>query len=168
MKTVVVGAGAMGTFIAARLCRAGHEVWLLEINENRVKQIKQQGITLDEKGCLWHSEFTAITPDATQIGEADVVVFMVKAFDTESAVKLVLPAITEKTLVLTLQNGIGNIEIISKYISKNQLFAGTTAHGALFVGEGRVKHAGQGDTTIGALTVNSQAGVKEIKRLFDS
>ena len=41
MKTVVVGAGAMGTFITARLCMAGHEVWLLEVNDKRVTKIKE-------------------------------------------------------------------------------------------------------------------------------
>jgi 2-dehydropantoate 2-reductase len=92
---------------------------------------------------------------------------MVKAFDTEAAVKLVLPAISEKTLVLTLQNGMGNIELISKYISKEKVLAGTTSHGALLIDDGYVRHTGVGDTIIGALSADSEKHTGKLKELFD-
>ncbi len=168
MKMVVVGAGAMGTLITARLCMAGHEVWLLETNGQRVKNIRKKGILLDEKDISRSLKFNSITSDAAEIGTADVVIIMVKAFDSEAAVKLVLPAITEKTAVLTLQNGIGNIELICKYISEEQVLAGTTSHGALLLDDGHVRHTGEGDTIIGSLTVNSENYTETLKRIFDN
>ena len=167
MKIAVVGAGAMGTFITARLCMAGHEVWLLEKNGQRVKNIRKKGIFLDKKDKSWNSKFNSITSDAADIGTAEVVIIMVKAFDTEAAVQRVLPVVSEKTVVLTLQNGIGNVELICNHISKEQVLAGTTSHGALFIEDGHVRHTGEGDTIIGALAANSESYTEKIKRVFD-
>ncbi len=167
MKTVVVGAGAMGTFITARLSMAGHEVWLLEVNDKRVTKIKENGICLEENEDSNVLEFPTITSDPNEIGEADAVILMVKAFDTEDALKLVLPAISEKTVVLTLQNGMGNIELIRKYISEERVIAGTTSHGALLIDDGHVRHTGVGDTSIGSLSVDSEKHTGKLKELFD-
>jgi 2-dehydropantoate 2-reductase len=168
MKTVVVGAGAMGTFITARLCMAGHEVWLLEVNDKRVTKIKENGICLEENDDSNNLKFPTITSNPNEIGEADAVIIMVKAFDTEDAVKLVLPSILEKTVVLTLQNGMGNIELISKYIAKERVIAGTTSHGALLIDDGYVRHTGVGDTIIGALSADSENHTGKLKELFDA
>ncbi len=92
---------------------------------------------------------------------------MVKAFDTEDAVKQVLPAISEKTVVLTLQNGMGNIELISKYIAKERVIAGITSHGALLIDDGHVRHTGVGDTIIGALSADSENHTGKLKELLD-
>ena len=167
MKTVVVGAGAMGTFISARLCMAGHEVWLLEVNDKRVTKIKENGICLEENDDSNNLKFPTITSDPNEIGEVDAVIIMVKAFDTEDAVKLVLPAISEKTVVLTLQNGMGNIELISKYIAKERVIAGTTSHGALLIDDGHVRHTGFGDTILGALSADSEKHTGKLKALLD-
>jgi 2-dehydropantoate 2-reductase len=168
MKTVVVGAGAMGTFIAARLFMSGHEVWLLEVNDKRVTKIKEKGICLEENDDINNLKFSTITSDPKEIGVADAVIIMVKAFDTEDAVKLVLPAISEGTIVLTLQNGMGNIELIRKYISKERVMAGTTSHGALLIHDGHVRHTGVGDTIIGALSADSEKHTGKLKALFDA
>jgi 2-dehydropantoate 2-reductase len=167
MKTVVVGAGAMGTFITARLCMAAHKVWLLEVNDKRVTKIKENGICLEENDDSNNLKFPTITSNPSEIGEVDVVIIMVKAFDTEDAVKLVLPAISEKTVVLTLQNGMGNIELISKYIAKERVIAGTTSHGALLIADGHVRHTGVGDTIIGALSADSEKHTGKLKELLD-
>jgi len=167
MKTVVVGAGAMGTFITARLCMAGHEVWLLEVNDKRVTKIKENGICFEENDDSNNLKFPTITSDPNEIGKADAVIIMVKAFDTEDAVKLVLPVISEKTVVLTLQNGMGNIELIRKYISEERVIAGTTSHGALLIDNGHVRHTGVGDTIIGPLSVDSEKQTGKLKELFD-
>ena len=167
MKTVVVGAGAMGTFITAWLSMAGHEVWLLEVNDKRVTKIKENGICLEENDDSNNIKFPTITSNPSKIGEVDVVIIMVKAFDTEDAVKLVLPSISEKTVVLTLQNGMGNIELISKYIAKERVIAGTTSHGALLIDDGHVRHTGVGDTIIGALSADSEKHTGKLKELLD-
>ena len=84
-----------------------------------------------------------------------------KSYDTESAIKSVLPCINKETIILSLQNGLGNIEIIRKY-SVNNVFAGITAIGATLIGWGKVKHAGKGATIIGK---NIRA--KEIAKTFN-
>lgn len=167
MKTVVVGAGAMGTFITARLSMAGHEVWLLEVNDTRVNKIREKGICLEENEERTVLKFPTITSNPDEIGQPDAVIMLVKAFDTEDAVKRVLPAISEKTVVLTLQNGMGNIDQISNYITKERVIAGTTSHGALLIDDGHVRHTGIGDTIIGSVSADSEKYTAKIKELFD-
>ena len=168
MKTVVVGAGAMGTFITARLYMAGNEVWLLEVNDKRVKKIKENGICLEENEDSHVLKFPTITSNPEEIGAADAIIIMVKAFDTEDAVKLILPIISEKTVILTLQNGMGNVELISKYITKERVIAGTTSHGALLIDDGHVRHTGFGDTIIGSLSADLENNTNKLKELFDN
>ena len=53
-----------------------------------------------------------MTADAKKVGEADLIIICVKSYDTKEAITHAKPIVGEKTKVLTLQNGIGNIEII--------------------------------------------------------
>lgn len=166
-KIVVVGAGAMGTLISARLCLPGHEVWILEVNDYKINRIRERGVLLEEPDGRRISEFPFITSSPLEIGTADAVVFLVKAFDTETAVQQVLPVIAEKTAVLTLQNGIGNLEIISQHVPGKQLLAGTTSHGALLIDAGHVRHTGEGETIIGALAAERNLYAEKMKALLD-
>jgi len=166
VKTVIVGAGAMGILMAAKLCRAGRSVWLFEINAERVTQIREQGITLEDSAGRWRTDAVRVTSNPAEIGSADAVFFLVKAFDTAAAVERILPVVTDHTSVLTLQNGLGNIEAIQHCISPDQILAGTTAHGALRLADGHVRHTGVGDTVVGAVDVNSKIHLEKVVDLF--
>ncbi|MBT8369413.1 MAG: 2-dehydropantoate 2-reductase, partial [Deltaproteobacteria bacterium] len=58
--------------------------------------------------------------------------------------------------VMTLQNGMGNADIIAEFFTPEQILAGTTSHGATLLGPGRIRHAGKGLTTIGAWADSGQ------------
>ncbi len=148
MKFLIVGPGAMGCLFAARLKKAGHDVTLLDHNEKRADLINRQGIRVE--GIL--GEYTVQVPLVT--GEPndvpDAVAICVKANETKQALKNIMPGIGPKACVFTLQNGLGNVEILQEIVGKDRTIGGITAEGATLLGKGHVRHAGQGDTKFGS------------------
>ena len=166
MKIAIVGPGAMGCLYAFFLSRAGNEVWLLDNIPERAEKIKSQGLTLEGPGENQQIPFYRITTAPGIIGKAKLVIIFVKAYDTESAVRYAYPLIDSTTALLTLQNGLGNIEIIRSQCAEGNIIAGTTAHGATLLGDGHIRHAGIGETVIGGVDGCGLQLVKHIKELF--
>jgi 2-dehydropantoate 2-reductase len=75
-------------------------------------------------------------------------------------------AIGPKTIVLSLQNGLGNIEQMATVVSEQNILAGTTAHGATLLGPGQIRHAGRGKTILGELNGETTDRVREVAALF--
>ena len=147
MKITVVGPGALGCLVGASLVKAGEEVWLLDKIPERARKLNNNGIRVEGIGDF--SVKIKATCDAKDIGLSDLVIICVKSYDTESAVKEAKPAIGDNTLLLTLQNGLGNEEAIAELVGQEKVIGGVTSHGSTYLGDGRVRHAGKGETIIG-------------------
>ncbi len=164
MNFLVVGPGAMGCLFAARLKKAGHSVVLLDHNADRAAQVNKQGIRIE--GIL--GEEPVFVP--VMVGGIDtvpdVVLFCVKAGATRGAAEKLLELVGPNTRILTLQNGLGNVEILQKIFGKARTMGGVTAEGATLLGNGHVRHAGQGDTKFGMENENDGL-VKEIAEAFN-
>ncbi len=150
MKTVMMGAGAMGSLFGGLLTRSGEEVWLVGNRKEQIDPIRLGGLTFEEKGKSQTIPMNA-TSDVTSVGKADVVIFFVKTYDIEVAVSDALVLEKEDTLFLTLQNGLGNEEVICQKIERKKVMLGVTGHGATLLGLGHIRHAGWGKTFIGEL-----------------
>jgi 2-dehydropantoate 2-reductase len=150
MKTVIMGPGAMGSLFGSLLTQAGKEVWLVGNREEQIDRICSFGLTLEEKGKIQIVPMNA-TPDVTSVGKADLVIFFVKTYDIEEAVSDALVLEKEDTIFLTLQNGLGNEEVICQKIDRKKVMLGVTGHGATLIRPGHIRHAGWGKTFIGEL-----------------
>jgi 2-dehydropantoate 2-reductase len=150
MKIVIVGPGAMGCLFAAYLSKSKEEIWLLDKNGERAKKLNADGIRLEGISGNWEAKVKA-SADAQEIGTADLVVICVKSYDTKEASLSIKQLIAEQTLVLTLQNGIGNIEIIAEVIGQEKVIGGVTNQGATLLEVGKIRHAGLGETVIGRI-----------------
>jgi 2-dehydropantoate 2-reductase len=147
MKIAILGAGAMGSIFGGRLSRR-HEVWLIDIWQEHVAAINTVGLQIEADGQTYRFHPRAVT-NAQSVGPADLVIVFVKSIDTAAALSQNNELFQPRTMVLTLQNGWGNAEDISEYVSEANLYLGTTAHGGNVLGPGQVCHAGQGKTFIG-------------------
>lgn len=149
MKITVVGPGALGCLIAALLKhKTKEEIWLLDESRERAKKIAQDGLKVEGlNGDI--SVKVNITADAKDIGVSDLVIICVKSYSTDDACKEIKDMVGEKTSVMTLQNGIGNVQILNDHFGSDRVIAGVTNHGSTLLGIGRVRHAGKGETTIG-------------------
>jgi len=142
------------------------ELFLLDHRPERAHQIAASGISLKTA----QGEFTIpikATANPAEIGAADLLLICVKAFQTAAAAKWAAPCVGEDTTVLTLQNGLGNVERLSEVFGKERVIGGTTGHGATLIEVGRVVHTGVGETMIGEQGGEKSARLEKIKALLD-
>ncbi len=165
MKTVMIGPGAMGSLFGGLLTRAGENLWLVGYKKEQVETICSAGLALEEREGSQIIPMRA-TPDVTSVGKADLVIFFVKTYDTEKAVSDALVLEKEDTIFLTLQNGLGNEEVICKKIDRKKVMLGVTGQGATLLQPGRVRHAGWGKTFIGELDHRITDRANRIAQMF--
>lgn len=165
MKIAVVGAGAMGSLFGAMLAEAGNEVWLYDVWAEHVQTINKNGLAIEREGQTRTLSIKATT-DPKQIGQAQLVIIFVKSTHTASAAETARKLAGSDGAVMTLQNGMGNADILSEFIDPERVLAGTTSHGATMLGPGSIRHAGIGATTIGAWAETEQ-GRERARKLSD-
>ena len=160
MKIAVVGGGAMGSLFAGYLAMSSEDVWIYDIWEEHVKAINSGGLvmTRDKKD---HRVWLKATPVPTTPGLVDLVLLFVKHRQTHQAVRDACAMIGPETAVLTLQNGVGNVEIIQEAVPPQQILFGLTTLTSELLGPGHIEESfqGRGETYFWPLsgTVDSRA-----------
>lgn len=149
LRVAVIGPGAIGLFFGGLLSRLGLDVWFLDKSKERAAHLNRQGLLFEEAGTGKRSPLK-VTSNAASIGPSDLVLVCVKSYDTESAASLLPSLIHQNTLVLTLQNGLGHVEVLKKFLLERQIAIGVTFHGVTLVETGHIRHAGEGPTYIGS------------------
>ncbi len=167
MRIVIVGPGAMGSLLAAFLSKSKEEVWVLDKNKERAAKINQSGIITE--GISGNRQVTVkVATEAKEIGQADLVIICVKSYHTKEAMVNAKPVIGENTAILTLQNGIGNIEIISEVAGgAEKVIGGITNQGATLIDTGHIRHAGRGETIIGRIDGKIPVQMRSIREIFN-
>lgn len=138
----------MGGSLAAHATRAGHDVTVVDVSADVLKQIRTNGISVQTP----EGPFTAnptVTDDPADVGVVDVIVLFVKAQHTESAARSLTPMIGPHTAVTTLQNGWGNADRLAAVVPAEQLVIGVTYNSCTLSGPGQVVHTGRGGTVTG-------------------
>jgi 2-dehydropantoate 2-reductase len=137
----------MGSLFAACLQKAGFEVTLLDYIEERAKRINDHGIRVEGVTGDYTEKVPTMTGDIPQ--PPDLVLICVKAYNTREASLNIKPWLKPETGVVTLQNGVGNLEILEEVFGSDRVLGGVTAEGATLLGPGKIRHAGRGETIIG-------------------
>ena len=122
MKIAIVGTGALGGWYAALLAEAGHEVHCLARSDHDA--IQAHGLTIRHKGAERVVRVASATPDASVIGPCDLVVVTIKSTSNHALPGLLPPLLGPATVVVTLQNGMGNVEALSKLLPAERIVAG--------------------------------------------
>ena len=149
MKISIIGSGAMGSLFGGRLSLVGHDVVLYDVYREHVEKISSAGLSIEDAatGSVTVAHPVAST-DPGAVAGSDVLVIFVKSTTTAEAAAQFVPFAKKDTIVLTLQNGLGNEQIIRERFGKERTAAGVTSQGATFLGPGRIRHAGKGPTHI--------------------
>jgi len=166
MKIAVVGPGAIGCLCAAFLAKSKAEIWLLDKHKERAEKLNQQGIIVEGISGNWKAE-VKVTADAKEIGSADLIIICVKSYHTKDAIMSVRSLVGDNSKILTLQNGFGNIEIISEVVGPEKAIGGVTNLGATLLDIGHVRHAGKGETVIGRNDGKIPVEMRDIRELFN-
>jgi len=165
MKTVIVGAGAMGSLFGGLLALSGEDVWLVDIWKDHIDTIRSEGLSIEERGKIQIIRVKGTT-EVASLGKADLVLIFVKTYHTEKAVSDSLVLQDENTVFLTLQNGLGNEEAICKQVERKKVVLGVTGQGATLLGIGHIRHAGWGKTYLGELDGKITNRVTQIAQMF--
>ena len=146
---------------------AGHDVTLIHRDPSIVRAIRNNGIGLREIDNTLTRVRVHIRRGPTPLPGTDVLIVAVKAYDTKTVAASYRRIVPLETSVLSLQNGLGNIETLQSVL-KNEVLAGSTTEGALRLGPGFVVHTGRGLTVIGdPQGTKSDTGLR-IKIAFES
>lgn len=152
MKIAVLGSGAMGCLYGGMLAEAGFNVTLIDVWKDHVDAINTHGLFIEGIGGERTIRSIRAVTSPEEAGECDLLIVFVKATLTSQAMESAKGIIGAHTSVLTLQNGLGNVEKISAVVGEEKVIAGVTGHGSTLLGPGKIRHAGQGDTVIGELS----------------
>jgi 2-dehydropantoate 2-reductase len=168
MHILILGAGALGSLLGARLSLTEARVSLLTTNKQHVQSIRQRGLTIEEldgsRQCYALSAHHALI----SLEEApNLVIVVVKTYDIENALAGIADHCDPDTIFLTLQNGIGNWERISSIVGRGSVLVGTTAQGATLVEPGLIRHGGNGPTFIGEPQGAPSSRVFSVVDLFE-
>ncbi|SFK24808.1 ketopantoate reductase [Desulfomicrobium apsheronum] len=150
METLIIGAGAMGGLFATLLAPLV-PVTLFTTNTGHAEAINQAGLALNcMDGQVRRTSACALTDPDRYGRRADLILICTKARSTGQAAETANRLLAEDGLVLTLQNGLGNLELIQAAVGVSRAAAGITAQAATLLGPGQIRHAGSGPTVLGA------------------
>ena len=126
MRVMMMGSGGVGGFVGAGLFDTGHDVTFVARGAH-LEAIREHGLCmLSEDGSRRFLQVDAVERPADAGATFDLVVFAVKAYDTQSAAELLVPAVGDETAVLTLQNGIDSVPMLSSVLGAEHLIGGAT------------------------------------------
>ena len=166
-RIAVMGAGALGCYFGGRLAQNGAKVTLIG-RQSHVDAIKRDGLILEIGGTKTAVPLDATT-DVSGVRDASLVLVCVKSADTESAAKAIAPYLAKDAIVVSLQNGIGNVERIRAQVDR-PVIAGIVYTAANMPGPGHVKHTGGGSIVLGGVPAwgIDDAKLAKVKQIFDA
>jgi 2-dehydropantoate 2-reductase len=137
MKIAVLGAGSLGCAMGGALAEHGNEVFLINRSRERVDHIKAHGLIMRTGEHVRTVRPRAAT-HANEVGPVDLVIVLVKSFHTREAISTATALLGPYTDVLTLQNGVGQEEILAEYVGAERVLSGKSYVGGLLLGLGDV------------------------------
>ncbi|TWT05232.1 2-dehydropantoate 2-reductase [Planococcus sp. CPCC 101016] len=149
MKILIVGAGAMGCLFGGRLKAQQAEVVLYNRNNPHVEKINRSGLTIVERDNKETTVPLTVVQEVSKTAAYDVVLVLVKAHATQVVMETMKDSFSPETLLITMQNGLGNLETLIKLFPDNPVVAGTMGCGASVESDGRILHRGWGMNYIG-------------------
>ena len=168
MRIAILGAGAMGSVIGGHLAAAGNDVDLIDIDEGYVTAVNSNGLVLETDGIARAINVRAATR-STNLQPVDLIVVLVKSFDTEDAMRATTNLIGPETTVLSLQNGLGHEELLASIVGRKNVIAGKTYVGGMVAGPGHVVAGVKGkETIIGEFDGRTTPRIRDVADTFNA
>ncbi len=166
-KIYVLGAGAVGCYFGGMLARAQHDVTFIARPE-RAQALNESGL---EMNCKAFHEIVKVraSSDPSALIDADLVLLSVKSLDTERTLAEVQSILPRKAVILSLQNGVANIDVAARVVT-NPIYAAVVYVAAGMLGQRTMKHHGRGELLIGNLAqgnAEDSQNLEELCQLFE-
>ncbi|MBU9629543.1 2-dehydropantoate 2-reductase [Burkholderia multivorans] len=159
MRIAILGAGAMGSLFGGLLAESGEDVTLIDVNDAHLDAIRRDGLRIDDdRGERRITTLQALRPEAANASAGtpfDLLIVFTKSLHTRVALDGVRALLTSHTHVLTLQNGLGNVETLNAFVPLERILVGVTTWPADLAGPAHVLSHGAG--TIRMMTADGAA-----------
>ncbi|KGB97960.1 2-dehydropantoate 2-reductase [Burkholderia multivorans] len=159
MRIAILGAGAMGSLFGGLLAESGDDVTLIDVNDAHLDAIRRDGLRIDDdRGERRITTLQALRPEAANASADtpfDLLIVFTKSLHTRVALDGVRALLTPHTHVLTLQNGLGNVETLNAFVPLERILVGVTTWPADLAGPAHVLSHGAG--TIRMMTADGAA-----------
>lgn len=159
MRFGTIGTGAMGGLIAGYLSANGEDVRCFDADPRVVDAIDRDGLRVERAGRDDLVVRPAVSTSAEELGTVDVAFVLTKAMDTEDALADAEPIIGPETTVVTVQNGLGNVENVERHVPPENVLGGCTRRGSNTVRPGHVRELTRGKTVFGGPDAETAARV---------
>jgi len=146
---VIIGAGALGSLLAYLLHRSGAVVSLVEKDPAIVKAIRSGGLRVEGVSGP-ETVPVPVAPAVDVKAKPDLVLAVVKDHEAAGAAETIKPCLGPRTVVASIQNGIGIEQVLADALGAERVVAGTTNLSATLLAPGHVLHTSWGDTAVAA------------------
>src|SRR5215217_4460198 len=141
MRIVVFGTGGVGGYFGGRLARAGEEVTFIARGEH-LQAIRTTGLRVDSRDGDFVIYPARATDDVSEVGETDLVILGVKAWQVPEAARAIKPLVGSSTTVLPLQNGVEAVPQLVDQLGPQNVIGGLCRIVSFVVEPGHIRHAG--------------------------
>lgn len=165
MKTLIVGAGAIGSLVGAYMAKGGADVTLLDIGDH-IHVIEQEGLKVRTIGGGFFQVKVRASPDAKAINDVDLLILTVKTFHTEPALTSVSHLKKRIQLSLSIQNGVEKEDHLIRFFGEEKVVGAICLEGATRLGAAEILHTMSGITYVGELDGRETDRAKAVCQLF--
>lgn len=165
MKIAIMGTGGMGGYIGGQLAKAGREVSFIARGEH-LKAIQEHGLRVESTFGDFEINPAQVTDNPEEIGQVDLILFCVKAYDAIEAAKLISPMIGPNTTILPVLNGIEHINWLKELCGSEHVLGGVAVILANIRKPGVIKHAAFNSLDFGELAGGISNRCETIQQLL--
>ncbi len=166
-KLAVIGTGGVGGYFGAKLLKAGFDVTFVATPKS-AEIIKQKGLTVKSPNGDMEFKQVSVSSDYSSIKDSDIVFLCTKSQNTKEIAQGIKPYFKENSVIVSLQNGIENEEILSEILGKNRVIPAQIYISVASPSPGIVEHGGSGEIIIGELDNKTTQRLEELQKLLNS
>jgi len=168
MKIAVIGTGGVGGYFGGKIARAGFDVTFLARGE-QLKAMKSNGLTVKSILGDFHIDPVKATGHLSNIGESDLVILAVKAWQIKEISAELKTIMHENSVILPLQNGVLAVEELKELINRKNIISGLCRIISKIESPGVINHFGVTPTVLfGEIDNSKTTRIQKIKEIFDA
>lgn len=141
MRIAIMGSGAIGGYLGARLAVTGHDITFVARGAH-LAAMRSHGLKLESPLGNVNLSHIRATDTPGDVGHVDIVFFTVKLYDSETAAAAIVPMIGPETRVVTLQNGIDSVETLARLVPPSRVIGGAAYISGYIKQPGVIVHVG--------------------------
>lgn len=167
MKIAILGAGAMGSWFGGQLALAGNVVQLLTTNDDHIQAVTANGLAMHSAAGEQVIDINISKPENLE-ANTELIILFTKCFQSQAALEAISSQLGSDTIILSLQNGLGNAETIAAFVGESNTWLGVTMVPVDRIMPGVIACKGEGGTWFGPLSGNQDQKANTILTLFTS